>query len=137
MFFFNDTPTTEIYTLSLHDALPICPLLAHLQDPGPCTHPAAWLLAVKADMNDIPLHPNPAESFTLPARFYHDAEIYDKEKSAIFYRSWIYVGHQSQLAKAGDYLTAGIHEQNVFVIRNASGTLNADRKSTRLNSSHW
>ena len=23
-FFFNDTPTTEIYTLSLHDALPIC-----------------------------------------------------------------------------------------------------------------
>src|SRR2546426_1196779 len=26
-FFFNDTATTEIYTLSLHDALPICPLL--------------------------------------------------------------------------------------------------------------
>src|SRR3712207_8817366 len=26
MFFFNDTATTEIYTLSLHDALPICPL---------------------------------------------------------------------------------------------------------------
>src|ERR1043166_5675463 len=23
--FFNDTATTEIYTLSLHDALPICP----------------------------------------------------------------------------------------------------------------
>src|SRR3712207_7694261 len=27
VFFFNDTATTEIYTLSLHDALPIC--LAH------------------------------------------------------------------------------------------------------------
>src|SRR2546427_4121233 len=26
-FFFNDTATTEIYTLSLHDALPILPLL--------------------------------------------------------------------------------------------------------------
>src|SRR5438874_10601850 len=26
-FFFNDTATTEIYTLSLHDALPIYPLL--------------------------------------------------------------------------------------------------------------
>src|SRR5260221_5396009 len=25
-FFFNDTATTEIYTLSLHDALPICPI---------------------------------------------------------------------------------------------------------------
>src|SRR2546430_15625486 len=27
-FFFNDTATTEIYTLSLHDALPICDVLA-------------------------------------------------------------------------------------------------------------
>src|SRR5437762_14167021 len=27
-FFFNDTAPTEIYTLSLHDALPICLLLA-------------------------------------------------------------------------------------------------------------
>src|SRR5439155_10940932 len=25
LFFFNDPATTEIYTLSLHDALPICP----------------------------------------------------------------------------------------------------------------
>src|SRR3712207_8002701 len=28
LFFFNDTATTEIYTLSLHDALPIYPVLA-------------------------------------------------------------------------------------------------------------
>src|SRR3712207_9266859 len=28
-FFFNDTATTEIYTLSLHDALPICPTRTH------------------------------------------------------------------------------------------------------------
>src|SRR2546429_5712095 len=28
-FFFNDTATTEIYTLSLHDALPICRLFLH------------------------------------------------------------------------------------------------------------
>src|SRR6266498_1982832 len=30
-FFFNDTATTEIYTLSLHDALPIC-LVGHAGD---------------------------------------------------------------------------------------------------------
>src|SRR5467141_5085148 len=36
-FFFNDTATTEIYTLSLHDALPICPVgLGHLV---PCQSP--------------------------------------------------------------------------------------------------
>src|SRR5690349_24153899 len=31
-FFFNDTATTEIYTLSLHDALPISLLIAQLED---------------------------------------------------------------------------------------------------------
>src|SRR3712207_7447528 len=31
-FFFNDTATTEIYTLSLHDALPICPADPHPGD---------------------------------------------------------------------------------------------------------
>src|ERR1041384_8728333 len=30
-FFFNDTATTEIYTLSLHDALPICFILNALR----------------------------------------------------------------------------------------------------------
>src|SRR6476620_12401691 len=32
-FFFNDTATTEIYTLSLHDALPISPLVG-LRNPS-------------------------------------------------------------------------------------------------------
>src|SRR2546421_6366439 len=32
-FFLNDPPTTEIYTLSLHDALPICPGRCR-QNPG-------------------------------------------------------------------------------------------------------
>src|SRR6185295_15581245 len=34
-FFFNDTATTEIYTLSLHDALPIC----RRPEPGPDAPP--------------------------------------------------------------------------------------------------
>src|SRR5436309_8254038 len=33
LFFFNDTATTEIYTLSLHDALPIWPL--RILEPAP------------------------------------------------------------------------------------------------------
>src|SRR5256885_11559719 len=34
-FFFNDTATTEIYTLSLHDALPISHMCIQIH-PGPC-----------------------------------------------------------------------------------------------------
>ena len=35
LFFFNDTATTAIYTLSLHDALPISIPLVHRDDPLP------------------------------------------------------------------------------------------------------
>src|SRR5476649_2984346 len=39
-FFFNDTATTEIYTLSLHDALPISRRRAVPRHGGwPCVHP--------------------------------------------------------------------------------------------------
>src|SRR5580765_8959332 len=39
-FFFNDTATTEIYTLSLHDALPICATPA-------ATRPGSWWPATR------------------------------------------------------------------------------------------
>src|ERR1039458_10746644 len=35
-FFFNDTATTEIYTLSLHDALPICGRDGEVRGGGSC-----------------------------------------------------------------------------------------------------
>src|SRR5215216_1023225 len=47
-FFFNDTATTEIYTLSLHDALPICGrALPHTERDrsDAATHPADPLRA--------------------------------------------------------------------------------------------
>jgi len=42
-FFFNDTATTEIYTLSLHDALPILPALCVIFARNP-VHSVLWLI---------------------------------------------------------------------------------------------
>src|SRR3712207_9297886 len=42
-FFFNDTATTEIYTLSLHDALPI-------------SHFRGWLRGAEANDEGLPRH---------------------------------------------------------------------------------
>src|SRR3712207_6932130 len=41
VFFFNDTATTEIYTLSLHDALPISVAAARPARAAPAPAPAA------------------------------------------------------------------------------------------------
>src|SRR6266545_8110441 len=42
-FFFNDTATTEIYTLSLHDALPICPAWSRTRNRRARRSPAATI----------------------------------------------------------------------------------------------
>src|SRR3712207_8392957 len=42
-FFFNDTATTEIYTLSLHDALPICRRVGRRAVVGAHVHPGGRL----------------------------------------------------------------------------------------------
>lgn len=74
---------------------------------------------------DTPFRPDPKSSYTLPARFYHDPDIWEAEKSAIFAKTWNYAGHVSQVAESGQFLTVQIHEQNVFVARSRTGELNA------------
>ncbi|WP_338548752.1 aromatic ring-hydroxylating oxygenase subunit alpha [Roseovarius phycicola] len=74
---------------------------------------------------DLPFRADPSDSYTLPARFYHDPAIWGHEKQAIFYRSWNYAGHVSQVAEPGAFLTVRIHEQNVFVARTRAGDLKA------------
>ena len=74
---------------------------------------------------DSPFTADPAQSLTLPARFYTDESVYALEQEAIFYNSWWYAGHVSQLQKTGDYLTTEIHEQSVFVVRDRDGDLRA------------
>ncbi|QGX98908.1 aromatic ring-hydroxylating dioxygenase subunit alpha [Roseovarius faecimaris] len=74
---------------------------------------------------DAPFRADPSDSYTLPARFYHDAEIWEHEKAAIFAQSWYYAGHVSQVAQSGEFLTVKIHEQNIFVARTRQGDLKA------------
>src|SRR5690606_15632104 len=72
-----------------------------------------------------PLHENPERSYTLPARYYISPEIYERERAAVFFRSWIYAGHVEDLRTAGSYLTVQIADQNIAVIRGKDGTLRA------------
>src|SRR5256885_14056177 len=58
-FFFNDTATTEIYTLSLHDALPISPAAATGAMPAPVEARASistWVTRVALDRKSTRLN---------------------------------------------------------------------------------
>ena len=64
-------------------------------------------------------------SFTLPSEYYTNPAIYEREKEAIFYRTWQYVAHRSAFNAPGDYVTLRICDQNVFVMMGGDGVLRA------------
>src|SRR5690606_41625289 len=56
--YFNDPSSPDIYTLSLHDALPICNDIL-IYDCAPSLSPAMELLLSEADIVLIPMIPSP------------------------------------------------------------------------------
>jgi len=70
-----------------------------------------------------PVHEQPQHSYTIPSILYLDEKIYEHEKQNIFYCNWHYAGHVSQLSKTGDYLTASVADESVFIVRCQDDTL--------------
>ena len=50
---------------------------------------------------------------------YIDDEIYRLEMSGLFRNTWVFVGHDSQIPKAGDFFTTQIADQPVVMVRGA------------------
>ena len=69
--------------------------------------------------------PLPESSFTLPSEWYFDPEVWRLEHRAIFYRTWWYQGHVSDVAKPGDYIAGRVVDQGVVIIRGHDGELRA------------
>lgn len=56
-------------------------------------------------------------SYTLPSRYYLDQDIHDQEIQKIFLRSWLYVGHISDLPLLGSFITDDVAGQPIVVVR--------------------
>lgn len=54
---------------------------------------------------------------------YHDPAIFEAELERIFYKTWVWVAHESELPKPGDFKTALIGRQPVIVSRDRAGTV--------------
>ena len=62
---------------------------------------------------------------TLDQAFYTDADIYERDISEIFLKSWLYAGHTSEIPNAGDWFLFELATESVIIIRNADGDINA------------
>lgn len=56
---------------------------------------------------------------------YTDAEIFDAEMRTVFGGVWVYLAHESQVPKPGDFITARLGLRPLIVTRDTTGTLRA------------
>ncbi len=54
---------------------------------------------------------------TLEQRYFVSPDVFVQEQEKIFSKQWLLVGHQSQVAKPGDYFVADVANESLIVIR--------------------
>jgi glycine betaine catabolism A len=60
---------------------------------------------------------------TLAQRYFVSPEIFAQEQANIFSKQWVLVGHQSQIAQAGDYFTADVARESLIIVRDKRGEI--------------
>jgi p-cumate 2,3-dioxygenase subunit alpha len=63
--------------------------------------------------------------FLVPRKAFTDQRTFEREYEAIFNRCWLYLGHASELAEPGSFLTRNVARRPVLFNRGRDGTYNA------------
>ncbi len=85
-------------------------------------------MAAAAPTKPIPAFRKTIETFTagaktLPQRYFVSPEVFAEEQEAIFSTQWVCVGHQSQIAGAGDFVVLEVAGESIVVVRDQKGTI--------------
>ena len=75
-----------------------------------------------------PVFRKTTESFTagartLPQRYFVSPEVFAEEQSKIFTKHWVCVGHQSQLARRGDFFVQQVAGESLVMVRDQKGAV--------------
>ncbi|UTW05834.1 aromatic ring-hydroxylating oxygenase subunit alpha [Pseudomonas benzenivorans] len=68
---------------------------------------------------------NPEEAHTIPAYYYTSPAVFEDEKERIFAKSWICVGHGSEVREANAYITREIIGESIIIVRGRDMVLRA------------
>jgi len=68
---------------------------------------------------------------TISRELFVSEEIYRCEQEQVFARAWLYVGHESQIPKPGDYLVSSMGEESVILCRDRASRAHVFLNSCR------
>lgn len=60
---------------------------------------------------------------TLPARLYHCPDAWRRERSAVYQRAWLFLGHEGEVPAEGDWLASAIAGMRLLMVRGRDGAL--------------
>ena len=61
----------------------------------------------------------------LPATFYRDPDIYERDLQRIFLNTWMYAGHHSEIPNVGDYFLFDFAGESVILVRSEDNEIHA------------
>lgn len=62
---------------------------------------------------------------TLPARLYDCPDAWARERSAVFGRAWLFLGHEAEAASPGDWIACDLAGHRLLALRGKDGVLRA------------
>ena len=69
--------------------------------------------------------------YTLAREFYVDPEIHQLDLDQIYYKQWLFVGHDCEMPRPGDYITAQIGDYPIIVVRDREQRIRAFHNTCR------
>jgi benzoate/toluate 1,2-dioxygenase subunit alpha len=73
-------------------------------------------MVAAAELSFTDLVDDQPDTFQVHTAAYMDAGVFDAEMRRIFERTWVYVGHESQVPAVGDYRTTTIGRHRGSVV---------------------
>lgn len=74
---------------------------------------------------------NRREGYSLDQAFYIDQDHYKLDLETIWYRDWLFVGHDCEIPRAGNYFTLQVGDYPLVVTRDRQGVIRALHNSCR------
>ena len=62
---------------------------------------------------------------SMPGWYYNDADLFEQEKTDLFYAGWVCAGHASELASRGSFMTVTIGDEPVVILRDREDRVRA------------